>query len=63
MRWALPIIALLLLTHCSTVSSYDANSGQSSSSLNGSQGGGGVQTSIWSNDPSQKTITNQNPSQ
>jgi hypothetical protein len=61
MRWTLPVIALLLLTRCSNLSQYDANSGQSASSLNGSQGGGGVQTSIWSNDPSQKTITNQNP--
>jgi hypothetical protein len=63
MRLVLLLATLFVLTRCSTVSSYDANSGQSSSSLNGSQGGGGVQTSIWSNDPSQKTITNQNPSQ
>jgi hypothetical protein len=62
MRPVLLFSALFVLTHCSSVSQYDANSGQSSSSLNGSQGGGGVQTSIWSNDPSQKTITNQSGS-
>jgi len=61
MRPVLLLCALLLLTRCGTTSQYDANSGQAPSSLNGSQGGGGVQTSIWSNDPSQKTITNQNP--
>jgi len=63
MRTVVLSFALLVLTRCSSVSSYDANSGQSSSSLNGSQAGGGVQTSIWSNDPGQKTIVNQNPSQ
>jgi len=63
MRLVILVATLLLLAGCSTVSDYDSNSGQSSSSLSGSQGGGGVQTSIWSNDPSQKTIINQNPSQ
>jgi hypothetical protein len=60
MRSVFLLATLLLLTRCGTVSSYDANRGQSSSSLNGNQGGAGVQTSIWSTDPSQKTITNQN---
>ena len=63
MRLVVLLATLVLLTRCSSVSSYDANSGQPSSSLNGSQGGGGVQTSIWSNDPSQKTVTNQSGSQ
>jgi hypothetical protein len=62
MRLALLLTTLFALTCCGAVSQYDANSGQAPSSLQGSQGGGGVQTSIWSNDPSQKTITNQNPS-
>jgi uncharacterized protein YceK len=61
MRPILMLFVGLLLNGCGTVSQYDANSGQNASSLNGSQGGGGVQTSIWSNDPSQKTVTNQNP--
>jgi len=61
MRLALLLATLLLLTRCSTVTQYDANSGHDSSSLKGSEGGAGIQTSIWSNDPSQKTITNQNP--
>jgi hypothetical protein len=63
MRLALLLSALLVLTHCSSVSTDDANAGQSSSSLNGSQGGAGIQTPLWSDDPSKKTITNQNPSQ
>ncbi|MCE0521764.1 MAG: hypothetical protein LV480_02510 [Methylacidiphilales bacterium] len=63
MRLAILFSALFVLTCCSTVSQYDATSGQSASSLNGSEGGGGVQTSIWSTDPNQKTITNQNAGQ
>lgn len=61
MRFALLLFAVLTLTRCGTVSQYDATSGQSPSSLSGSDGGGGVQTSIWSNDPNKKTIANQNP--
>jgi uncharacterized protein YceK len=61
MRWLPPLIVLLVLTGCGTVSQYDANSGYDRSSLQGSQGGDGVQTSIWSDDPNKKTITNQNP--
>jgi hypothetical protein len=30
--------------------------------LTGNQGGTGVQASIWSTDPSKKTVTNQNGS-
>jgi hypothetical protein len=60
MRLVLLLAALMLLTRCGTVSNYDANSG-SPSSLQGNQGGAGVQTSIWSNDPSKKTVSNQNP--
>jgi len=60
MRWALPVAALLLLTRCGTLSDYDPNRG-SDSSLQGSQGGGGVQAPIWSTDPEKKTVTNQHP--
>ena len=62
MRWALPVIALLLLTRCGGVSDYSPDTG-SNSSLLGNQGGAGVQAPIWSDDPSKKTITNQNGSQ
>ncbi len=58
MRVALLLSVVLFLTGCGSISDYDANSG-SPSSLQGNQGGGGVQTSIWSNDPSKKTVTNQ----
>ena len=60
MRAALLLSMVVFLTGCGSFSDYDANSG-SPSSLQGNQGGGGVQTSIWSNDPSKKTISNQNP--
>jgi len=60
MRLILLLSALLFLTRCGTVSDYNADSG-SPSSLLGNQGGAGVQTSIWSNDPSKKTVSNQNP--
>jgi hypothetical protein len=63
MRLALLFVALLVLTHCSSVSQYDANSDHSNSSLIGSQGGAGVQAPIWSDDPSKKTVTNQNAGQ
>jgi len=62
MRWALPIIALLLLTRCGGVSDYTPDTG-SRTSLLGNQGGAGVQAPLWSNDPSKTTVTNQNPSQ
>jgi hypothetical protein len=57
MRWALSVIAVLLLTRCSSLSSYDANADQSSSSLTGSQGGGGVQAPIWSTDKNKSTVS------
>jgi hypothetical protein len=60
MRWALLLSALFLLTRCAGISDYSADSG-SSSSLQGNEGGAGVQAPIWSDDPSKKTITNQNP--
>lgn len=60
MRVAFLLSVLLLLTGCDTFRDYNADNG-SPSSLQGSESGGGVQTSIWSNDPAQKTISNQNP--
>jgi hypothetical protein len=63
MRPALLFITLLVLTQCSSMSPYDANSGESSSSQVGSQGGAGIQAPIWSDDPNKKTVTNQNPGQ
>ncbi len=60
MRLLFLLSALLLLTHCGTVSDYNADNG-SPSSLLGNQGGAGVQTSIWSNDPNKKTLSNQDP--
>ncbi len=62
MRWALSVVALLLLTRCGGVSDYTPDTG-SRSSLQGNQGGAGLQAPIWSDDPGKKTITNQNPSQ
>ncbi len=52
-------MALLLLTRCGGVSDYNPDTG-SSTSLTGDQTGAGVQAPIWSNDPSKKTVTNQN---
>jgi len=63
MRWVYLVVTLLLLTRCSSLSSYDATANQSNSSLQGSQGGGGVQAPFWSTDPNKTTVTNQNPSQ
>ena len=60
MRLVFLFAALVLLTRCSSMSSYDANAGESSTSLNGAQGGGGVQAPIWSTDPQKTTVTNQN---
>ncbi len=62
MRWALSVVALLLLTRCGGMSDYSPDTG-SRTSLLGNQGGAGVQAPIWSDDPSKKTITNQNGSQ
>jgi hypothetical protein len=62
MRSALSIVALFLLTRCSSFSDYDPNTG-SNTSLLGNQGTSGVQTSIWSDDPNKATIVNQRPSQ
>jgi hypothetical protein len=62
MRWALPVIAVLLLARCGGMADYSPETG-SRSSLMGNQGGAGVQAPIWSDDPGKKTITNQNPSQ
>lgn len=63
MRHALLLSALLLLTHCGTVTDYQPDKDAPPSSYLGTQGGAGVQTSIWSDDPSKKTITNQKPQQ
>ena len=65
MRWGLLVFALLLLVRCTGagMSDYNPDPG-SASSLNSDQGGAGLQTPIWSDDPSKKTLTNQqNPSQ
>jgi len=59
MRLALLFSTLLLLTRCGGVSDYNPDTG-SRSSLTGNQGGAGVQANLWSNDPSKKTVTNQN---
>jgi uncharacterized protein YceK len=56
MRWIFLPVALGLMAGCSSISQYDANSGQAPTSNLGSQGGDGVQTSIWSTDPAKKTI-------
>jgi uncharacterized protein YceK len=56
MRWIILSAALGLMTGCSSISQYDANSGEAPTSNVGAQGGDGVQTSIWSTDPSKKTI-------
>ncbi|MCE0496664.1 MAG: hypothetical protein LV481_01770 [Methylacidiphilales bacterium] len=62
MRPALLLAALLLLTHCSTVSQQDANTA-SPTSQTGNPSGAGIQAPLWSSDPTQKTITNLNPGQ
>ena len=59
MRLALLLSTLFLLTTCGDVQDYNATSGESPSSLMGSQGGGGVTTDIWSNNPSEKTWANE----
>jgi hypothetical protein len=59
MGWLLPAAAVILLANCGGVSDYTPETG-SNSNLMGNQGGAGVQAPIWSDDPSKKTITNQN---
>ncbi len=62
MRWALPLLAVVLLAGCSSFSDYSPDSGSSAPSnatLQGNESGAGVQAPIWSNDPSKKTVTNQ----
>ena len=61
MRSILLLFVLTSLAGCSSVTEYDADKGYDHTSLEGSQGGDGVQTSIWSNDPNKNTITHQNP--
>ena len=60
MRWGFIIATLLLLVRCTSMgmSDYNPDPG-SASSLNTSQGGAGLQAPIWSDDPSKKTLTNQ----
>jgi hypothetical protein len=62
MRWALPFVAIFLLTRCGGMSDYSPDTG-SRTSLQGDQGGAGVQAPLWSDDPGKKTVTNQNPAQ
>jgi hypothetical protein len=62
MRWVFPVLALLLLTRCGGMTDYTPDTG-SRSSLQGNQGGAGVQAPFWSDDPTKKTVLNQNPSQ
>jgi hypothetical protein len=45
------------------VSDYNDPDSQSRSSLQGDEGGAGVQAPIWSDDPSKKTLTNQKSSE
>jgi uncharacterized protein YceK len=56
MRWIVLCTAVVLVAGCSTVTQYDPTSAEPPTSNIGSQGGDGVQTSIWSTDPSKKTI-------
>jgi hypothetical protein len=60
MRLALALSALVLLTRCAGISDYSPETG-SRSSLQGNEGGAGVQAPLWSTDPGKQTITNQNP--
>jgi hypothetical protein len=59
MRWALPLLAILLLTRCtdSGMGTYNPDPG-SSSNLNSDQGGAGLQAPLWSDDPAKKTLLN-----
>lgn len=60
MRLVFLFSILLVLSRCGGISDYSPDKG-SPSSLEGNQGGTGVQAPIWSDDPNKKTITNQNP--
>jgi len=62
MRFFFLLSSLLLLTHCAGVSDYSPENG-SRSRYQGNQGGAGVQANLWSDDPSKKTVTNQNGTQ
>ncbi len=63
MRWALPFLALLLLTRCTNSGMLDYNPDPgNASNLNSNQGGAGLQAPIWSDDPGKKTLTNQSSS-
>jgi len=61
MRPVLLLAALVLLTRCSGISQSQEVDNQSPTSLMGSQGGGGIETSIWSDNPDQKTWFNEHP--
>ncbi|HEX4138856.1 MAG TPA: hypothetical protein VHY09_00795 [Candidatus Methylacidiphilales bacterium] len=52
--------ALLLLVRCTNMgmSDYNPDPG-SASNITTNQGGAGLQAPIWSDDPSKKTLTNQ----
>jgi hypothetical protein len=56
MRWIILTAAIGLTAACSSVTQYDPNAAEPPTSNIGSEGGGGVQTSIWSTDPSKKTL-------
>jgi hypothetical protein len=60
MRWVLSFAAVLLLVRCTSsgMGTYNPDPG-SASNLNSDQGGAGLQAPIWSDDPSKKTLTNQ----
>jgi hypothetical protein len=61
MRLAFLLSTLFLLAGCSGMSPSQMTDGESPSSLMGSQGGGGVETTIWSDNPDQRTLTNEHP--
>jgi hypothetical protein len=61
MRWIFYPSVLVMLAGCAGVSDYSPDTG-SRSSLTGNQGGAGAQAALWSNDPSHKTVLNQNGS-
>jgi hypothetical protein len=60
MRLGLLLFALFLLTRCAGVSDYSPETGPRSS-LQGNEGGAGVQASLWSTDPDKQTVLNQKP--
>ena len=52
MRWALPLVAIVILNGCSSFSDYSPDSGAnapSNATLQGSESGAGLQAPIWSN--------------